>query len=195
MDCAHCGWSQQAWGTAAPKTEHLQLFHCCIQRTNSPETSTYLVWLLMLQKHMQKPITYLITILRLVTRARTQALIPQHCSFAVEAFSSLLFCLPAAPDQMHWVPALENYRCTLLLQGVLSSGRPRSTVVLMVRTALSVLQLCAIFSSPSPQLCAIFRSPSPRRWPEAQSSGWCSLNVCERAPHGGTGGWRQASEL
>lgn len=164
----------------------LALYHCCNQSINSPGTSTYLVWLLMLQKHMQKPITYSsLFLLRLVTKVLTQALTPHTVvSLAWHAYSP--FPLPAAPDQMHWVSALENYCCALLLQGVLSSEGPSGAAVLTGRTFLTV-------SRP----CAIFRSPSPCRWLEVASGGRERPMLCKCLRAGTTPGDRRlmASEL
>lgn len=62
----------------------------------------FLVWLLMLQKHIQKPITYIsLFLLRLIRRALTPALIP-HTAALLFVEAHCPFLAARAPDQMQW---------------------------------------------------------------------------------------------
>lgn len=61
----------------------------------------FLVWLLMLQKHIQKPITYIsLFLLGLIRRALTQALIPHTAVLLLR--HTVLFLAAGAADQMQW---------------------------------------------------------------------------------------------
>lgn len=94
----------------------------------------------MLQKHIQKPITYIsLFLLRLIRRAQTQAWIP-HTAVLLLRLTALFWLL----EQQ--IRCSGNYCCTSLLQGVLLFETPRSTAVLTGGTLLPMLWLCAIFT-------------------------------------------------
>lgn len=81
----------------------------------------FLVWLLMVQKHIQKPITYIsLFSLRLIRRALTQALIP-HTAVLLFVEAHCLFFFFWLLE--HQIRCSGNYCCTSLLQGGLSSEK------------------------------------------------------------------------
>lgn len=127
----------------------------------------YLVWLLMLQKHIRKPITYIsLFLLGLIRRALTQALIP-HTAVLLLGHTVLFWLLE------YQIRCSGNYCSTSLLQGVLSSERPCGAAVLTGRTFSPMLWLCAIFSSSSPRRCLEAPSGGKERAGSLEmSAGW-----------------------
>lgn len=130
-----------------------------------------LVWLLMLQKHIKKPITYISLFLLRLIRSTSTSSDPSRCCFAVEAHCPFFWLLE---QQLR---CSGNYCCTSLLQGVLSSERPCGAAVLTAGTSLPVWWLCAIFSSSSPRRCL-----------EAPSGGREMLELCKCLQAGTTPG-------